>query len=88
MTKNVNTSIFWNNKYINDDYKWDVGYVTPLFVDIEKKLKRKSYILFPGCGLGHDALYFASKKHYVDALDFSEYAILNLYCIGTSSKSS
>ena len=78
MTKNVNTSIFWNNKYINDDYKWDVGYVTPLFVNIEKKLKRKSCILFPGCGLGHDALYFASKNHYVDALDFSEYAINHL----------
>ena len=75
MNNDINTSIFWNDKYLNREHAWDIGCVTPLFIEKEKTFKKKSNILVPGCGLGHDALYFAKKNHIVDALDFSEYAI-------------
>ena len=60
MINDVNTSIYWNDIYLSNNHRWDLGYVTPLFINIEKKFKKKSHILVPGCGLGHDALYFAS----------------------------
>ena len=75
MNYDVNNSTFWNDKYINDEHGWDLGQVTPTFIDKEKTLQKQSQILMPGCGLGHDAIYLAKKKHNVDALDFSEYAI-------------
>ena len=75
MINDVNTSIYWNDIYLSNNHRWDLGYVTPLFINIEKKFKKKSHILVPGCGLGHDALYFANKNHIVDAVDFSNYAI-------------
>ena len=71
----VENPIFWNCKYLNNEVGWDLGKPTPIFIDQEKSFKKKSHILVPGCGLGHDALYFAKKKHIVDALDFSKYAI-------------
>ena len=36
---------------------------------------QKSSILVPGCGLGHDAIFFAKQNHNVDAVDFSDFAI-------------
>ena len=73
--KVVENPIFWNGKYLNNEMGWDIGKPTPIFIELEKKFKNNSHILVPGCGLGHDALYFAKKKHIVDALDFSKYAI-------------
>jgi len=68
-------SRYWNEKYLNKECTWDIGKPTPIFIDQEKTFKRKSTILIPGCGLGHDAIYFAKNHHKVDALDFSKYAI-------------
>ena len=62
MIDDVNTSIFWNDRYLNDNYSWDLGDVTPLFINKEKNFTKKSHIIVPGCGLGYDALYFAKKK--------------------------
>ena len=75
MNLDISESRYWNKKYINKEHGWDIGKPTPIFIDQEKTFKRKSTILIPGCGLGHDALYFAKKKHIVDAVDFSEFAI-------------
>lgn len=66
---------FWNNKYLNNEHRWDIGKATPIFIEQEKSFKNKSKIIIPGCGLGHDALYFAEKNHFVDAVDFSKFAI-------------
>ena len=71
----VNNPNFWNNKYINNQDKWDIGKPTPFFVDWEKKLQNKQKILIPGCGKGHDVIYMASKNHNVTAVDFSKYSI-------------
>jgi len=75
MSNDVNTPAFWNDKYLSNNHRWDLGNVTPLFINKEKTFKKKSHILVPGCGLGHDALYFAKQKHIVDAVDFSHFAI-------------
>ena len=72
---NVNTSDFWNQKYINDDFGWDISSVTPIFLDYFSKINDKQDIFVPGCGLGHDVIYLAQQGHNVTALDFSSFAI-------------
>ena len=71
----VRNSLFWNNKYLNNEDGWDIGKPTPIFVDYENQLVENSKILIPGCGRGYDAIYLSSKGHDVDALDFSSIAI-------------
>jgi len=75
MSLNEYDSEFWNNKYLNNEHRWDIGKNTPFFIEQEKSFKNNSKIMIPGCGLGHDAIYFAQKKHFVDAVDFSMFAI-------------
>ena len=66
---------FWNNKYINNEDKWDIGKPTPKFIEWNKSLTSKLNILIPGCGKGHDVFYLSKFKHNIYALDFSTYAI-------------
>lgn len=47
---------FWNEKWLNHDTKWDIGYASPAIVDYFKKLNDKSIsILIPGCGNAYEA---------------------------------
>ncbi len=75
-TSNINKSQFWNNKYLENESKWDIGNPTPAFVDYFKLLSNKNKkILVPGCGNGYDALYLAKLGFDVYAVDFSKEAI-------------
>ena len=71
----INKPNFWNQKYIDNDFSWDISSPTPIFVDYFNEIKNKKDILIPGCGLGHDAIYLSRKGHNVTALDFSSFAI-------------
>ena len=75
MSQNILDSVFWDNKYLNNEDGWDIGKPTPIFVDYESELIEKSKILIPGCGRGYDAMYLSSRGHNVDALDFSSLAL-------------
>jgi len=85
MPLEVYDSEFWNKKYLRNEHRWDIGKPTPIFVDQEKSFKNNSQIIIPGCGLGHDALYFAKKKHIVYAVDFSQFAIDHINKISQKS---
>ena len=77
----VSNSIFWDNLYDENNHKWDIKGPTPVFIEWESTLKlnnKNINICFPGCGIGHDALYFASKGYNVHAVDFSNEAIVRL----------
>lgn len=72
---NINQPQFWDNKYINNETKWDIGQPTPAFVKYFQSLKNKNKkILIPGCGCGHDAIFLANLGFDVYALDFSKKA--------------
>jgi SAM-dependent methyltransferase len=75
---NPNYPDFWDQKYILNESKWDIGFPTPVFVDWFNKNNKKKKILVPGCGSGHDALFLASRGHDVYALDFSIEAIKSI----------
>lgn len=74
---NVNNPTYWDDKYLKDEFKWDIGYPTPIFKNWSQSLKNNSKIkiCIPGCGRGHDALYLADKGFDVYAIDFSIEAI-------------
>ncbi len=79
MNKNkfdVNKSLFWDTKYINNEFKWDLGKPTPIFKNWSKSIRNKNIkICIPGCGRGHDVLYLSNLGFNVYAVDFSKEAI-------------
>jgi len=74
----VSSKNFWDKCYGNDDAGWDLGAPTPIFVDWCNKLNIEKEICVPGCGNGHDVLYFANQGHKVTAIDFADSPISKL----------
>jgi len=74
---NVDDSLFWDNKYKNNEFSWDIGRPTPYFVNWSKSIKDKTSkkILIPGCGISHDVIYLSKSGFNVYACDFSDTAI-------------
>tara|TARA_Y100001968_G_scaffold301724_1_gene314305 strand:- start:185 stop:1177 length:993 start_codon:yes stop_codon:yes gene_type:complete len=75
----VSSSLFWNNRYLDGNTKWDIGKSTPIVSDYLKN-KQSSFgkVCVLGCGNGYDAMEFAKYNNDVYAVDFSEQAIKNL----------
>ena len=75
--KDVSSSKFWNNKYINNEHGWDIGFPTPIFKNwsLEFNHPNNINICIPGCGYGHDAIYLSENGFNVYAFDFSHKAI-------------
>lgn len=49
---------YWNNRYINKETGWDIGYVsTPLRNYFDQLNNKELHILIPGCGNGYEAEY-------------------------------
>lgn len=49
---------YWNNRYINNETGWDIGYVsTPLKIYFDQLKDKNQKILIPGCGNAYEAEY-------------------------------
>ncbi len=49
---------YWNNRYIDGQTSWDIGYVSTPLKDYFDQLKNKDLrILIPGCGNSYEAAY-------------------------------
>jgi thiopurine S-methyltransferase len=49
---------YWNNRYINNETGWDIGYVSTPLKNYFDQLKNKDLrILIPGCGNAYEAEY-------------------------------
>lgn len=70
---------FWNNKYLNNEHKWDVGYITTPLKEYFNQIKDKNLrILIPGCGNSYEAEYlFNSGFKNIFLVDYSEKALSN-----------
>lgn len=70
---------FWEERYINNQTGWDVGYIaTPLKNYIDQLTNKNIKILIPGAGNSHEAEYLWNngfKNIYV--LDIAEHPLLN-----------
>ena len=69
---------YWEDRYINSQTGWDVGYPTTPFVEYTKSLDDKNIqILIPGCGHAYEGEYlFNQGFHDITLLDYSEEAKL------------
>ena len=74
------TQQYWNKRYVNDDFGWDLGEVSkPLKVYIEQLTNKDLTILIPGAGNSYEAefLYNLGFKN-VFVLDFAEEPLQNI----------
>ena len=64
---------FWNERYQNDETRWDLGTVSPPIAQYTQQLPNKNIsILIPGCGNTYEAayLYFKTKQYQSAAVTF------------------
>lgn len=56
------SSTYWNNRYLNDDFGWDLGSISPPIKSYIETLTDKSIkILIPGAGNAYEAEYLFNK---------------------------
>lgn len=74
------TQNYWNNRYLNNDFGWDIGDVSlPLRTYIEQIKDKNCSILIPGAGNSYEAeLLFNLGFKNVVVLDFAKEPLLNI----------
>jgi methyl halide transferase len=67
------SSAYWNNRYLNNDFVWDIGCVSPpLKMYTDQLFNKKIKILIPGAGNAYEADYlFENGFSQVYVLDFA-----------------
>ena len=74
------SSEYWNNRYLNNEFNWDIGDVSiPLKAYIEQLSDKNMKILIPGAGNAYEAdfLYHAGYKN-IYVLDFAHAPLENI----------
>lgn len=74
------TSNYWNSRYVNNQFGWDIGEVsTPLKTYFEQLINKHISILIPGAGNSYEAEYlFNLGFKNVTVLDFAQEPLNNL----------
>ena len=66
----------WQKHYDENDLAWDLGEVANPFVRLwEDKVLTPGSLIIPGCGQGHEVIYFAERGFQVTGVDFSSGAV-------------
>ena len=66
----------WQKHYDDNDLRWDIGQISPPFLHLwEKGILTKGSILIPGCGVGHEVVFFAQNGFDVTGIDFADGAV-------------
>ena len=71
---------FWNERYLNGNTGWDIGYAsTPLKEYIDQLMDKNLKILIPGAGNSYEAEYLFNKEFKnVSVIDISKIPLENL----------
>ena len=66
----------WQKHYDDNELSWDLGEVANPFVRMwEDKAITPGTLIVPGCGQGHEVIYFAERGFQVTGVDFSPGAV-------------
>jgi SAM-dependent methyltransferase len=66
----------WQKHYDENDLAWDLGETAAPFVRLwEDKLIQPGSLMVPGCGQGHEVIFFAERGFLVTGVDFSPGAV-------------
>lgn len=76
---NPGTPDFWESRYKEGNTGWDIAQPAPPFVDLlaQPDAPPPGSLIVPGCGRGHDAIFFAQRGFSVVGVDFSRAAIVD-----------
>jgi ubiquinone/menaquinone biosynthesis C-methylase UbiE len=68
---------FWESRYREGNSGWDIAQPAPPFVDLmaQPDAPAPGSLIVPGCGRGHDAIFFAQRGFSVVGVDFAHEAI-------------
>lgn len=71
---------YWNERYINKQTGWDIGFAAPGLVEYITQLKNKDIsILIPGCGNAHEAGFLIKEGFKnITLLDIAPELVANL----------
>ncbi len=70
---------YWEQRYINEEIGWDVGYCTPPIARIADFFDKSKSVLIPGCGNAYEVLYFEKADFgNIHCLDFAATPIVKL----------
>ena len=74
------TKQYWNNRYVSNDFSWDIGHVSlPLKTYIEQLNNKDLKILIPGAGNAYEAEFLFNRGFKnVFVLDFAEVPLQNI----------
>lgn len=77
----------WQGHYDRGELMWDIEQVSPPFAHLweERKLTPGKAII-PGCGRGHEVVYFAERGFDVTGVDFTVGAVTHLQHALTEKK--
>ena len=74
------TKDYWNNRYLNNDFGWDLGGISPPLKEYIEQIQNKELvILIPGAGNAHEAEFLwrsGFKNIYI--LDVAEVPLQNI----------
>ena len=76
--KEVSDPKFWQDRYLQNNTKWDIGYSTPILVDHLNNNNLIGKVCVLGCGNGHDAIEFSKHGNDVYSVDFAKEPLINL----------
>ncbi|TDJ52042.1 MAG: methyltransferase domain-containing protein [Nitrospina sp.] len=66
----------WQGHYDASDLRWDLGEVAPPFVRLwQDKILTPGKMIVPGCGQGHEVVFFAGHGWDVTGVDYSPGAV-------------
>ena len=66
----------WQKHYDENDLAWDLGEVAPSFIRLwEEKVLQPGTLIIPGCGQGHEVVYFAEREFQVTGIDYAQGAV-------------
>ncbi|MDO9001582.1 MAG: SAM-dependent methyltransferase [Bacteroidota bacterium] len=79
MNENLSAK-YWDNRYLNDDFGWDLGQISPpLKAYFDQLTNKKLFILIPGAGNSYEAEYLVNNGfENVYVCDFAEQPLKNL----------
>ncbi|HKJ07302.1 MAG TPA: methyltransferase [Flavobacteriaceae bacterium] len=71
---------YWDNKYVNNETGWDIGYVSTPIKEYINQLQNKDVdILIPGAGNGYEVEYLVNNGFKnVNVVDVSAHPLQNL----------
>jgi len=79
MSLNLNAT-YWNNRYLQDDFGWDLGSIsTPLQTYFDQLTNKEAFILIPGAGNAYEAEYLVNAGFTnVFVCDLAQEPLINL----------